>query len=334
MEDQVRPDTVTRRNLWLVAPAFDLLFIANLGWVGALLFGVYASEDVAPIEFWQMYFLTTPHRWLTLFLVVLDPDRREGRGFLFASLPALFLCILLAVQFSFGVLLCLAMIDYIWNGWHFAAQHTGVLRIYGRKLGEPPLHVERHGLRVFVFYVILRTAGWSTGWLEHSAEGTLILHGADALIGLIGLTVVVNELRAPSSCRLPKRTYFASVVALYGLLLLALAVRWTAGITVLTVAAAAFHAIEYLGLVTHYAWQRRTIGSAGAFRSIARNWLVFLAGIIIVIGAADWLLRSPGRGWWVGVNLWAAFLHYAYDGLIWKLRKPATAQALGAGGAA
>jgi hypothetical protein len=32
---------------------------------------------------------------------------------------------------------------------------------------------------------------------------------------------------------------------------------------------------------------------------------------------------------WLALNVWAAFLHYTYDGLIWKLRKPATAQALG-----
>jgi hypothetical protein len=32
----------------------------------------------------------------------------------------------------------------------------------------------------------------------------------------------------------------------------------------------------------------------------------------------------------MGANIWAAFLHYAYDGMIWKLRRPETAKALGA----
>ena len=39
---------------------------------------------------------------------------------------------------------------------------------------------------------------------------------------------------------------------------------------------------------------------------------------------------GPIPAWWIGLNLWAALLHYAYDGMIWKLRRPATAQALGA----
>ena len=35
---------------------------------------------------------------------------------------------------------------------------------------------------------------------------------------------------------------------------------------------------------------------------------------------------------WQGMNLWAAFVHYAFDGMIWKLRRPETAAALGVSG--
>ena len=64
---------------WLVSPAFDLLFLANLGWLLALVPGYVAAEGTVHIEFWQIYFLTTPHRWITLLLVAADPDRRAGR---------------------------------------------------------------------------------------------------------------------------------------------------------------------------------------------------------------------------------------------------------------
>src|SRR5262245_22738496 len=145
VENQVRSDAVTP-SPWMVSPWYDLLFIANLGWVGAFAFGLISADGIAPIQFWQMYFLTTPHRWLTLILVALDPDRREGRGLLIALLPALFLILLVAVELTAGLLLCLAMVDYVWNGWHFAAQHSGVLRIYGCKIGEAPAAFERYGL--------------------------------------------------------------------------------------------------------------------------------------------------------------------------------------------
>ena len=57
------------------------------------------------------------------------------------------------------------MIDLIWNGWHFASQHAGVLRIYSRKVGGGSAWLERHGLRLFIFYTALRVAAWTTGWL-------------------------------------------------------------------------------------------------------------------------------------------------------------------------
>src|SRR5256885_14533168 len=74
---------------WIVSPAFDLLFFANLGWLLAVVPGFVAPEGVSHVEFWQVYFLTTPHRWITLVLVTLDPDRREGRTWLFVALPPL-----------------------------------------------------------------------------------------------------------------------------------------------------------------------------------------------------------------------------------------------------
>src|SRR5262249_25772683 len=58
---------------WIVAPAFDLLLIANLSWPFLLLPGLSTRTETA-VDFWQVYFLSLPHRWLTLILVALDPD--------------------------------------------------------------------------------------------------------------------------------------------------------------------------------------------------------------------------------------------------------------------
>src|SRR5207248_2062800 len=117
----------------------------------------------------------------------------------------------------------------------------------------------------------------------------------------------------PVTGRLPKRCYLVSVCTLYGLLLAALQLRWRTGVLALTVAAAAFHAIEYLGLVTHYAWRRREVGSPGLFRGVARRWLLWLAAYLLLVGLADWLLFRVSKNWWVALNLWAALVHYAFD---------------------
>src|SRR5262245_9715448 len=282
VEDQGRPLAVSRGSDrerpgatagWLVSPAFDLLFLCNVGWVLALLPGYLADDGTPHVEFWQVYFVTTPHRWLTLLLVALDPDRREGRGRLFLSLALAAAAVVVGVYFCWGGFLCLMLVDYLWNGWHFASQHAGILRVYSRKAGGGWPRLERHGLRLFVCYVVARTAGWTTGWLQTWPAGSEVL-GALDLAGL-GLPALLVSLELAARPRRPaKLCYLASVCGLYGSLLWALRSDDRTFVLTLTTASALFHATEYLALVSHYAWRRRSEGSAGFFRMLADHWLL------------------------------------------------------------
>ena len=118
---------------WIVSPVFDLFFLANLGWLILLVPGI--SHADTGIDFWQVYFLSLPHRWVTLVLVVTDRDRRDGRGRTLSVIAALAAVVVVGAYFGTGAFLCLAMIDYVWNAWHFGSQHAGVLRMYTRKIG-------------------------------------------------------------------------------------------------------------------------------------------------------------------------------------------------------
>jgi hypothetical protein len=103
-------------------------------------------------------------------------------------------------------------------------------------------------------------------------------------------------------------------------------------VVVFAAAGSMFHAVEYLAIVTHYARRRETVGSEGPFRTLARYWLVFLGLYILVLGTLGIWMSQPNSGlvvFWQGLNLWMAFVHYAFDGMIWKLRRPETAKALG-----
>lgn len=338
MENQIGTTALTAGRPaggWIVSPLFDLLFLANLGWLLALLPGFVADDGTVHVEFWQIYFLTTPHRWITLFLVAFDPDRREGRNWLFVSLALVAAAAVAGIWLTTGAFTCLLLIDYVWNSWHFAAQHFGVLRMYSRKAGGGRPLLERYGFRTFIFYVLARTAGWSTGWLEDSESGLALLHTLD-MAALAVPAVLLVAAFLDHGLRQPGRLiYLASVCGLYAGLLWALRERHTVLIKSLTVAGAAFHASEYLAIVTHYAWRREHTGSAGLFRTMAGRWLTLLAGYAVLLGLFGVMIERELLVLWQGLNLWAAFLHYTFDGLIWKLRRTETARALGleAGGA-
>ena len=136
--------------------------------------------------------------------------------------------------------------------------------------------------------------------------------------------------------------YLLSVCLLYGGLLAAAALtsaglgdlsRW---ILALGFGAAVFHSVEYFAIITHYARRRQHSGSPGAFQKLARHWIGVMAGFMICLGLFTKVLSDPYyvgtsiREIWIGVNLWVSTLHFAYDGMIWKLRRPETAQALDA----
>ncbi len=314
---------------WLVSPVFDLLFLVNAWWMVAFVPGFLSTERVPHIEFWQIYFLTTPHRWITLLLVATDPDRRAGRSWLFAAMALLGVLVVAAVRFGTGGFLCLLLVDYVWNAWHFAAQHAGILRMYARKSGGGRPWLETWGLRSLVFYTSIRLAGWSYGWTAGWSAAQTGLIAADVVMSLPMLTLLLSEFCARPWQRPGKVTYAASVGLLYLTLLAALATGRTTLVLSLTVAAAAFHAVEYLAVVTYYAERRRTQGSRGLFRKMTQSWGLILSAYVVIGGLIATVAERWSPDFWLGINLWAAGLHYAYDGLIWKLRAPGTAAVLG-----
>jgi hypothetical protein len=316
---------------WIVSPAFDLLFLANLGWLLLLLPGFATRTDTA-IDFWQIYFLTLPHRWLTLVLVLTDRDRRDGKQRALTIVAALAGVIVVGAYLGTGAFLCLAMVDYIWNAWHFASQHAGVLRMYSRKVGGGFQWLERWGLRGFVTYTAIRAAGWATGWIEADSLSLPWLNAADLLVLLVPALLLLTNLPGLNRDRIGKLAYLGSVCVLYSGFLLSLRFGWSGWVIVFAAAGSMFHAVEYLAIVTHYAHRRETVGSDGQFRLLARYWLLFLGLYILALGAIGIWMSKPENGVlvvWQGLNLWMAFVHYAFDGMIWKLRRPETAAALG-----
>jgi len=316
---------------WIVSPVFDLVFLANLGWPLLLLPGLATRTDTA-IDFWQIYFLTLPHRWITLILVTLDPDRRGRHTRLLAAIAVLAAVVVVGAFVGTGAFLCLALVDYVWNAWHFASQHAGVLRMYARKVGGGNAGLERWGLRAFVTYGALRAAGWLTGWVEADAVYLPLLHTLDRAMLAIPALLVVTNLSGFTAERSGKLAYLLSVCLLYSGFILSLQAGWGPGVIVFAAAGSLFHAVEYLAIVTHYVGRRQTVGGPGPIRALARYWLLFLGLYMLLLGSFGVWASWPDSGlfvMWQGLNLWAAFVHYAFDGVIWKLRQPETAAALG-----
>jgi hypothetical protein len=50
------------------------------------------------------------------------------------------------------------------------------------------------------------------------------------------------------------------------------------------------------------------------------RWGFALALFVLILGIGGWLMDSWFVEFWLFLNVVVAFLHYAYDGLIWRRR--------------
>ncbi len=104
---------------------------------------------------------------------------------------------------STQTLVLLLLVDYVWNAWHFASQHSGISRIYGRT-ARPELQtrglVEKVALRVFILYAIFRplvypvfeseeVSTWP-GWVQRAHAAFL-----DGLVGM--MQTIQHPIRGP-----------------------------------------------------------------------------------------------------------------------------------------
>lgn len=305
---------------WLFGPGFDLLFLANIAWP-LLFLAQFADGFVGRtgVQFWQVYFVTTPHRWITLAIVFLDREQFLTKRGWFLTIAAVVIAVCATVRITTGTITCLLAIDYVWNAWHFAAQHHGVYRIYSR-LGGGPSRVggilEKVSMRAFILYVIVRIAGGTL--VGHSIDDPL--QWADWFMALIPAILLVREFATFNSTRSGRAAYLVSVSALYSSLLWSVHERQPALVLSLATASALFHAIEYLAIVGWSVQKRHAErgGMIGMLSWFAPRWGVTLILFVVIIGSAGWMMDRQLLEVWLYINIIVAFLHYAYDGLIWR----------------
>jgi hypothetical protein len=402
---------------WLFNPWFDLLLVAFALWPLVVLLRNWelmsgrSLETVGAfsITFWQIYFLTTPHRWITLALVYGDRDKfaERPRMFVGLALGAVGVCLAFAlaplvvgwfrtgdlstVSFTaqkndwftlFLSLEFLMALDFIWNAWHFAAQHSGIHRIYGR-MARPDVTrwamFEKVVFRVFTLYVLFRVALVAAvpALLEHwKAENTQVMKDwrpalqiCDLVLLICPVLLLVREFLDWRPSVLGRLVYLVSVLAVYtGTLIMvhvyeaipvedpqALSVLGTstvglvgsplgpgpllAAATVVpgraanptqlfwgnlllsfVLAIAMFHATEYLAIVS---WSvKRKRNPSGIFAHLAPMWGMALVIYLIALGLGGLLVNTWLQASWVFLNLIVSFLHYGYDGMIWKQARP------------
>jgi hypothetical protein len=314
---------------WLIGPKADLLLIANVTWplVAAVL---WADQRLfhAGAQLYLMFVIGTPHRWITPPLVALDKERLAAGWKTLLGVGVVTTAVFFAIWFKTRDVGLLILLAYLWNLWHVAAQNAGVVRIYGIH-GQPERRVsgsaEKHLLRVFMLYAFLRVGSLGVDFqnaiplISWIAKLSVNTGRYDAVFLLIPLFLAYREIQGYDPRLLGKYAHLSSVLLNYSAMI-ALC-HWNKPGWALAVATsnALFHATEYFGIVTWSVSRRADPKRAWRFPGLMRNWPVTLLVFLYAIAALSFLLVTRFPYTWMMANTLVACLHYAYDGVIWKM---------------
>lgn len=346
--DRLVPARDTLRPRWVFGPAPDL--VMALGWapvfLGWHLLGVVApgTGDTRLQQGVALALLISfLHQPLTFGLVY--GDRRQfilhRRLFLWAPVVALAVGLAAAVR-NWWIVVPVAA---LWNLQHTLQQRYGVERIYSGKAGYGSARLDRAVAYVPMAMVLLAMASMPSlsdlvqrsGLDPRNAQGVALLGllrpGARALLvvaaaGFVGvvLLVVRQELAAGQRANPAKWLYQASSLAM----LAAIVVDPIAGFIAYVTA----HAVEYAVIVDRTAKRRYGGGAWRETESSGPSFLgrlaagsggrvAFFTGIVALAFAVNRLTHGTVFN---VVVLSVGALHFTYDAVIWKLRKPALAK--------
>lgn len=324
---------------WLHGPLTDTL----LGWcflpVAILVHLLGPNLSAVQTVVGVVFLLSFAHQPLTLGLVYGDPLQRAAHRRLYLWAPAVAaVAILIGVSVS---LTLVAAIAALWNAEHTLMQRYGLMRIYGRKVGDQNGPLEKPMLIVWLIaalafigaYVDLEDLVFRLGLDDTNARGVRlldplrgpaqILFWAAAVVG-VGLAVRwwrAERLLGEAASR-PKHLYTLGTIGL----LVAVMIDPIAGVAGYVAA----HAIEYYAVVHRSLRTRRDDAPIARVTCTSLRRVAVYVGYFAAIAALVW-----GTGDLLGGRVYAfailffGALHILYDGFVWKLRRPNVAASLG-----
>lgn len=320
------------QRAWLVSPGFDLLLVANWGWpLFAALAAFAPNGDVRHgLNLYQAYCITFPHRFITLAVVLLDKKRLSGNPGPVLRTGAFVLALFFLLWLGTGSLNLVLLVDLFWNNWHGASQHSGVNRIYSIQ-AQPERDssdaVGKAGLIFFTFYAVMRIldfAQLATGTPFFVGKNVLIFAFGgrfDFLILLLPLTLLIREVFDYRPIFNGRLAHLASVCLIYSGIILSSHYGKHSLMLALVFSQVIFHGVEYLAIVDWSMDKRCRRDEIGVSTFLIRNWTENLGWFIGGIAVAGCLMSSYCAAVWAPIAALTSMLHYAMDGVIWKMRQ-------------
>ena len=319
---------------WIKNPKFDL-FYPSFGWIILFLAFVVFNKHYGALII-AVLVTSFIHRHYTFALVYGQKEEFTKRKWSYILLPVAFLLIT-ALSLLLGFFTILLAISVVWTMYHTIAQKYGFTRIYSRKAGYGKAWLDKGIIYSWFVYLFLALGEKNKDLLAQYPVGqslltplgdyfhifTLLSYFALAVAILFTIAYIIEELKNWDKISIPKNLFVFSVLILYSIFFYSLIVGF--------VVFGFSHAIEYIAFVNVFvnSKYKKKAQTTNLFSKISRKqwaysgiFTLFLAGISF----AGVNINEPALGIYITGS---SFLHFIYDGWIWKVSKPEVGQPLG-----
>lgn len=315
------------KNKWIKDPTFDLVYL-SFGWIAIYLAFIIFDNYFATILI-IVAATSFVHRHYTFALVYGQKEEFNRRKWSYILLPIAFLVI--AITFYklnlFSILLAASI---IWLMFHTLAQKYGLTRIYSRKAGYGLAWLDKGIIYSWFGYLFFALGEKNKGLMSEYHEGRTLIHYLGdyfqifTMISYVALAVAIAftavyiyvELKNWDKISLPKNIFVFSILLLYAVFFQNLVI----GFLVFGFS----HAIEYIAFVNLFVNSKyKKKPDTGSFfsRVTKKQWLY--AGIFTVLLAGISVVGLNYNEYVLGLYITgSSFLHFIYDGWIWKVSKP------------
>jgi len=312
---------------WIKNPISDLVFFC-FGWIPVFLALVMFEQHIGLIILFVMMF-THVHRHYTFALVYGEKEEFEKRKTAYVLLPILAVIVTL-VALYFDKFSILVAISVPWVMYHSVSQKYGIARIYSRKTGYGEAWIEK-GL-IFSWFVYL-----FFGLAEKEKASLLKYPAGRALMGYIEnyldyftalsylfllvaafftLAYIYQEFRNRHQISIPKNVFVLSTLILYCIFFHSLIVGY--------IVFGFSHAIEYIAFVNIFVnskYKKKPDSTSVLALASKKQWF-YSSLFALAIVALCYLGMKLNMDAFTIYIVGSSFLHFIYDGFIWKIRKP------------
>jgi hypothetical protein len=275
------------------------------------------------------------HRHLTFALVYGDREEFKSRKITYLALP-LFMAAITAGFVYFSVFAVLLTLSVMWTMYHSVAQKYGLTRIYSRKAGYGASWLDRAIIFSWFAYLVFALAVKEKDTLYDFSAGETILDFLGDYAGLMEqcsyavlavalvftIIYIANEYGNRHRISIPKNLYVFSILLLYSIFLYDFVVGY--------IVFAFSHGIEYIAFVNRYVEKkyRQCPLSSSILAHASRKLWAYSGLFSLVIILLCLIGMNSDKGWFTTYIVGSSFLHFLYDGWIWKMRKPSVGKPL------